>query len=96
MTETGVGFKSPPEGRVRKYDWEAIAKRCRRKPGEWYLVFKQDKQTYATTIRNRNLKALRPEHGFEIRTANNNIKVTPRVCDLYVRYVPENDTTKEK
>jgi hypothetical protein len=92
---TGVGFVDPPEP-PKRYDWEAIAKRCRRQPGKWFLVFEQDRQTLATTLRQDGASALQRRKGFEVRTVNNNINVRPRVCDLYVRYVPELDTTKEK
>jgi hypothetical protein len=92
----GVAFGTPPPKRQRKYDWAAIAKKCKRRPGQWFLVFEQDKTTYSATIRQGGIAALKPELGFEMRTANNKTNVKPRVQDLWVRYVPENDTTKEK
>jgi hypothetical protein len=77
-----------------KYDWVKIAARCKRRPGEWVSVFKQDKQTYVTTLHQSGIAALRREKGFEFRSANNRIKQYPRVCDLWVRYVPEKDQQK--
>lgn len=95
--QTGVGFGIPPEPKRLKYDWVKIAKRCKRRPGDWLLVFEQDKETYATAIRQGGIAALTKDKGFELRTANNRQSARPRVCDLWVRYVPENDTTtKEK
>lgn len=93
--ETGLGFDDPPPKREPRYDWEAIAKAARRRPGKWYAVFKQDRTTFNTAIKAGKITALRPDRGFETRTANNKIRVSPRLCDLWVRYVPENDTTKE-
>jgi hypothetical protein len=95
----GLGFGEPPtEKQGGKYDWDAIADRLRRKPGVWLCVFKQDRSTYASTIWQGNLRAIRRDLGFEIRTANNTRPKPgegPRLCDLWLRYVPEKDPTKE-
>jgi hypothetical protein len=95
--ETGLGFGSPPPGkRPLKYDWPAIAAKCKRRPGKWLLVFEQDKATYYSAIGQGNITALRPSSGFEIRSANTRRNATPRVLDLWVRYVPEKDTTTKE
>lgn len=89
MTESieRVRFSEPPPTREVKYDWESIASRLLRKPGEWALVYEHDKQTYAVAIRNNKIAALKREKGFESKTANNNN--TDRTCSLWVRFNPE-------
>ncbi len=85
-----VRFSEPPPVREMKYDWTAIAQRLKRKPGEWALVYSDDKQTYAVAIRSGKIAALRKSDGFESRTAgNDNIN---RTCALWVRFNPEADT----
>lgn len=86
---------TPPPGRVQRYDWEAIARKLRRKPGEWGLIFKGDLTSLVVAIRHDDIKALRKNKGFEVRTENNK-RGKPRTCDLWMRYVPENDKEKER
>lgn len=90
-----VKFTDAPPTRTKRYDWDGIAGKLRRKPGEWALIYEGDRATYATAIRNDDIKALRKGAGFEMRTAKNT-RDEPRTCDLYLRYVPEKDTTIEK
>jgi hypothetical protein len=94
---TKVKFGTPPEPRVPRYDWEAIAQKLRDNPGEWACIFEGDKTSLVTAIRIRGIKPLLPEKGFEVRTTNN-IKpepgVAPRTCDLWLRYVPSKDKVK--
>lgn len=100
-TESGalnstVEFGAPvPVGRQPRYDWEAIGKRLRRKPGEWGRIFEQDKASIATAIRAGNVAPMRPSKGFEVRTSNNDHSASPRTCSLWLRYVPEKDIEKE-
>lgn len=98
----GIKFGTPPPRRQSPYDWTKIADTLRKHPGTsedpnsgWALVFEGDRTTLVTAIRNGGIAALRKEKGFEVRTANNTTG-SPRTCDLWLRYVPENDTEKEK
>jgi hypothetical protein len=93
--KTGVGFKEPPVKRVPRYDWADTARRCRRRPGKWFLVFEDDLTSLVVAIRAGAIKSLRPEDGFETRTANNT-RGNPRKCDLYVRWVKPVVTTDEE
>lgn len=87
-TVSQVKWQAPPAGKV-KYDWGKIAVRLRTKPGEWALVFQQDRLSVANAIRSGRVKDIRPEDGFEVRTANTITTVRPRVCSLYLRYNPK-------
>lgn len=87
-----VKFGEPPPVReTAPYDWQKIAGQLRKKPGEWALIFEQDKQSLATAIRLNGIKVLRAENGFEMRTANNRRHAQPRLCDLWMRYNPDKD-----
>lgn len=90
---TGMGFgPAPPEPRTPEFDWTAIAKKVMRKPGDWYLVFRQGNYGYYSTILQNKIAALKREHGFEVRSANSKRPTgQPRTCDMWVRYVPEQD-----
>lgn len=90
---TEVTFQDPPPMRVVKYDWTAIAKRLKRRPGEWALIYEVDSSGYAVAIRSNKVTALKREHGFESRTANNTTGPN-RTCSLWLRYNPDNDTRK--
>lgn len=89
----GQGFGDPPPRPVQ-YDWAAIAALLRTQPGEWYCVFKQDRSTVVTALRQDSIAALRSTKGFEVRSANNKPNARPRTCDLWLRYVPSKDTEK--
>lgn len=92
--KAGIKFGTPPQGRERApYDWSKIAKKCKANPGEWLLIFTEDKTSYVTAIRINGIKALRPGDGFEVRTRNNK-RGTPRTCELWLRYNPEKDRSK--
>ena len=84
----------PPRGRA-PYEWRDIATRLRKKPDEWHLIFTQDKATYVTALRAGSIVALAPDKGFEF-TTRNNTRGEPRLTDLYARYNPSLDLTKEK
>lgn len=89
-----VKFGTPPPRRKSPYDWDSIAAQLREKPGEWARIFEGDKASLVTAIRIDGIKALRASKGFETRTANNT-RDYPRTCDLWMRYVPENDKKEE-
>jgi hypothetical protein len=92
---TGVGFEDPP-ARGAPYDWEAIARRCKRRPNKWYTVFERDKFSYTISVRSgvkpllpiRNQKDPSDIEGFEVWTENT-IRATathPRLCKMRIRY----------
>ena len=85
-----VKFGTPPPRRESPYKWDDIAAELRASPGEWGLVFTQGAAHLAGMIRNRDLKALHPDRGFRIRTANNT-RTHPRLCDLWACYEPTLD-----
>lgn len=89
-----VKWQDPPE-RSFKYDWASIAKQLRRRPEKWGVVFQHDRASLVTAIRAGNISALKASKGFEITTSNNT-RGFPRMCTLYMRYVPEKDTEREK
>jgi len=99
---TSVKFsKNPPRPRrTGEYDWQAIARKLRQRPGEWALIFEGDRMTYVTAFRLNSLKDL-PLDEFEVRTVNTTKGITkaqaaeqgiepePRICDMWLRYVPK-------
>jgi hypothetical protein len=93
VTETepskGVKWDDPPPTGPR-YDWPAISRRLRRRPGEWLLVFEKDKTSITTAIRGGRIRSMHPSNGIEVRTANNT-RDYPRTCSLWLRYNPDND-----
>ena len=97
MTEpkSEVVFQNPPPPVHGRYDWATIAKKVRKKPGDWALVFTNDNVSLATAIRAGNVTALHPNKGFVVRTANGS-KGPPRKCDMYLMYVPEYDQDRKK
>jgi hypothetical protein len=86
-----VTWEDPPPTKKR-YDWDSIARQLRERPGEWAKIFDNDRSSLATAIRIRGIKALLPDKGFEVRTANN-VRGNPRTCTMYLRYNPEKDVT---
>lgn len=91
--KASVEWEDPPTKREgQRYDWESIADQLRKRPGEWGKVFDEDRTSLATSIRIKGIKALHPDKGFEVRTANNT-RGHPRMCTLYVRYNPDKDKT---
>lgn len=87
--ESEVTWEDPPPKRA-KYDWSVIAEQLRERPGQWAKIFDRDRSSLATAIRIKGIKALLPDKGFEVRTANNT-RDTPRTCTMYLRYNPEKD-----
>lgn len=88
-----VKWTDPPPQRSRRYDWDKIAAKLRKRPGEWAKVFDDDKASIATAIRAGAIRVLTPSKGFEVRTANN-VREPERRCSMWVRYNPEKDTEK--
>lgn len=89
--EAEIKWAEPPPKRNSGYDWPTIAKKMRRRPGEWALIFQGDKTSIVNALRAGSIRVLSPELGFEYRTANNKAG-SPRTCDLYARFVtPEED-----
>lgn len=69
------------------YDWRAIADRLRENPMSWAVIFRQDRTSLVTALRQGSINALHPDLGFEIRTSNN-VK-EPRTCTLHMRFNPD-------
>lgn len=91
-------FADPPSRRT--YDWPAIAARLRGSPMAWGLVFEQDRSSVVNAIRQGSIRVLAPRRGFELMTRHNKIVAVgegkqTRVCDLYLRYNPDNDEEAE-
>jgi hypothetical protein len=85
-----VVWEPPPPEQRKRYDWNKIAAKLKRRPGEWAKVFEQDRTSVVNAIRQGAVKSLHPDLGFEVRTRNN-VRAPIRKCDLYLRYVPERD-----
>lgn len=83
-----VVWESPPPIGQGRYDWGVIAEKLKTQPGEWAKIFDGDKTSIVNAIRQGNIKAVRPEDGFQVRTANN-VRRPVRMCTLYMRYSPE-------
>ena len=81
-----VTWESPPVKQGR-YDWAIIAEKLKTQPGEWAKVFDEDKTSIVNAIRQGKIAVLRPEDGFQVRTANNT-RSPVRTCTLYLRYNP--------
>jgi hypothetical protein len=92
--KTIEGWEDPP-ARQTRYDWEDIAKRLKRRPNKWAKVFDRDRTSLAVALRSGSISALRPDKGYEVRTANGR-REAPRTCTLYMRYVPEKDERRKK
>jgi hypothetical protein len=88
----GVAFGPlPSSGGRGKYNWEAIAARCKAQPDEWLLVYEQDRRSIAVAVRTQHVSKVTEAAGFESTTRNNKTDVDPSVCDLYIRYVRSKD-----
>lgn len=83
-----VTWESPPPIGQGRYDWAVIAAKLRTQPGEWAKVFDEDKTSIVNAIRQGKIKALQPDDGFQIRTANN-VRNPVRTCTLYLRFNPD-------
>lgn len=90
-----VEWETPPPTGKNRYNWVVIADQLRAQPLEWGKVFDRDKISVVNAIRQGSVKPLRPDLGFEVRTANNT-RAPGRMCSLYIRYNPERDTTRKQ
>lgn len=90
-----VVWESPPPIGQGRYDWEVIADKLMTQPGEWAKVFDKDRTSIVNAIRQGKILVLRPELGFQIRTANN-VRDPIRTCSLYLRYNPPKKTKKKR
>jgi hypothetical protein len=90
-------FQDPPGTRSRigrwSYDWTAVLGELKQNPGQWALLNENGpaKASIANAIRAGKISVMRPENGVQVRMANTNRAVSPRTCDVYVRYWPEDD-----
>lgn len=82
--------KEVPPVRTR-YDWAKIADQLRADPGEWYCVFKDGRAAVSNAVRQGNVADVHPDLGFEVVTTNNK-RTSPRTCDFYLRYNPDNES----
>jgi hypothetical protein len=85
-----VEFGDPPSKRESLYDWVAVARALRAKPGEWARVFEGGKVSTATAVKAGAIQAFRPISEWEFRTENNT-RTNPRTCDLWMRHVPSKE-----
>jgi hypothetical protein len=75
------------------YEWSDIAQALQNNPNDWLRVFEEGPVSIANAIRQSSIMALTPVvrpgrgGGFEVRTRNNKVG-PPRVCSLYLRWVP--------
>lgn len=88
-----AGWEDPPERPVR-YNWYAISRQLKKKPGKWAKVFDRDRQSLVVALRSGSITALQPENGFEFQTRNNDRSTPQRTCTLYARYNPDADGSK--
>lgn len=89
----GMTWETPPPS--TRYDWAAIARELRAHPGDWLKVFDEGPVSAVNAIRQSSVAALTPirrlretHAGFEVRTRNN-VSGPPRICTLYLRWMPE-------
>lgn len=74
-----------------KYDWEYIYELIRSRPGAWLRLVEGGKISTYNAVTGGRVTTFTPEMGVEMMTRNNQYKVRPRTCDIYVRYNPEKD-----
>lgn len=80
----------PPNLERVRYDWQAIVKQLEADPMTWYKIFDNGHIAPVNSIRQGHTKAALPQHGIDVRTANN-VVGPPRMCSLWLRYNPDND-----
>ena len=94
----GMTWETPPPP-SHGYDWVEIARELRANPTAWLKVFDEGPVSIVNAIRQAQVAALTPvrpsrgrpgyAEGFEVRTRNNK-SGPPRICTLYLRWVPAN------
>jgi len=82
-----VVWEAPTESQRGRYDWAAIGRQLRSRPGVWAKVFENDRTSIVNAIRQGAIGPLDPRDGFQVRTRNN-VRYPVRRCSLYMRYVP--------
>lgn len=70
-----------------RYDWAAIAEQLRSQPMEWGKVFENGPTSTVNAVRQGNVRHVRPDDGFEVRTTNN-VREPERRCSFYLRFNP--------
>jgi hypothetical protein len=90
LSDLGLSVQPPPS--KGSYDWTAIAAALRDHPQRWILTFQQERYSLVVALRNGSIAALRPALGFRT-TTRRNTRTKPRLCDLYIMYDPDLDTT---
>lgn len=81
----GMAWQSPPGERP---DWSAAARSLRAHPMEWLRVFVHGRESWANALNRGRITALRPDLGFEFKTADNT-RDYPRTCTLFARFNPD-------
>jgi membrane-bound lytic murein transglycosylase len=84
----------PPPGTGKAWhDWGAYAEMMVKDPEQWYQLTTDDMHSLAVSIKKGTNSAIRPAHGFEIRTRRTRTDEDGRRrCDLWGRYNPALDT----
>jgi hypothetical protein len=92
-----VQFGTPPPQR-RDYHWTEVAEQLRAQPGVWAKVHADLPSSVVWTINRGRVAPVAPHRGFETRTVGNRPdEKGKRWCaELWMVYLPENDTTLEK
>lgn len=97
VPSTGIGVTDVPDSKHGKYDWPAIAAAAKQVAPKWYQVFEEDSNGYVVSIRKASNTVVNESTGFRVVTRNNHPDARgKRVCALWIKYVPEQDTTNEK
>lgn len=84
--KAGEAWEAPPT--FGRPDWSEVAVTLRKNPMEWLKVYTDGRATWANAIGRGRVRALRPDLGFELRTADNQ-RTDPRTCTLYMRFNPD-------
>ena len=90
-----VTWETPPPIGQGRYDWDTIAEKFKTQPGDWAKGFDKDRTSIVNAIRQGKILVLRPELGFQVRTANN-VRSPIRTCSLYLRYNPPKPVKKTR
>lgn len=95
-------WETPPP--ASRYNWEEVSATLRANPTAWLKIFDDGPVSVVNAIRQgqvRHLSPVRPgrhatidQEGFEVRTRNNRTG-PPRMCTLYLRWVPANTIGEE-
>jgi hypothetical protein len=81
-------WRKEPPARPRRYDWEGITAKLKKKPGQWYLITDehggtQSNMSLAGAIKRKKMVALRePGWTFSVRTLHNDL--TTRTAEVWM------------